>query len=79
MRNKTIHLLCFLPMLFLVGCTNEADLEKIKTLETISNKLNDLTKDSLIVFDVDEVLITPIDPFFHINSISDKFWRIYLI
>jgi len=63
-RNTLVKCLCFLFVLTVVGCTHDTDVVKIKTLDAISKKLNSVHKDALVVFDVDDVLITPIDPFF---------------
>lgn len=59
-------LLSFITLLFLIGCFN--GLKEIENLDVIWNQIDSFDENTLVVFDVDETLITPIDDFFHIKS-----------
>ncbi len=77
MRKCFLYFFIFITSLLLAGCVNDTDFDKIKTFDFILDKSIELNEETLVVFDVDEVLITPINPFFHAKSISTQFWMIY--
>ena len=76
MIKKAFSCIC-LALLFFVGCRDNRDITEVDRFDLISEKLNNLTNEALVVFDVDEVLIAPKDPFFNARSIRDQFWMAY--
>jgi len=72
-----VGLFLCLTIIITPSCFDGSDIRKMKTLEVLEKKVAHFDEDCLVVFDVDETLITPIDPIFHVKSLRNKFWRSY--
>ncbi len=76
---KILNVFLFSVLLFVCGCnekatsTQKTNIHTVKTLDILKNEINNLNENSLVIFDVDETLITPVDNFFHMKSWWQKF------
>ena len=49
----------------IVSTPVHADIIKINDITILEHKLNNLNKNDLVIFDIDEVVIQPVDHIFH--------------
>lgn len=70
--------LCTLATLItLSGCSPEKNICKCKTLTIIAQQLERLDESCLVIFDIDETLITPTNPLLHVRSFKESLWLYY--
>ena len=75
MRRFLVGILLFLTIMTTLFYFRGSDVQKMRNIELLEEKVANFDKDCLVVFDVDKTLITPIDPMFYLKSLSSKFWR----
>lgn len=78
MKNFFLLLYASLILTIFSGCTHEKNIQESKTLDFIFQQVNVLNETTLIVFDVDETLITPTNPLLHVKGFWQSLWLYYL-
>jgi hypothetical protein len=77
--KKLFFSLILSSILSFTGCTSNENIITSNTLDLIWNKLPELDDNSLVVFDVDETLITTIDNFFQLHKKRVSIWKRMLL
>ena len=70
-----INLFLCLMIIMMPSCFRSSDVHKMENLELLEKRVANFDEDCLVVFDVDETIITPVDSIFHMNLLRNKFWR----
>ena len=72
-KNLAILSLLFFIVIAITGYkitrTPAENIQTVETLDFVQKELDHLDKNSLVIFDIDDTLITPIDSIFHVKSL----------
>ena len=81
MKQTILKFCLFFTIFILTSCIQNRNIHYVENLGIVWNQLEHLDENSLVIFDVDDTLITPIDNFFHIKSTIKRIllWTYYAI